>query len=311
MRYVSFGAHKTQVSELVLGLMRIKAMSIDEIHNLISTGLDLGVNALDTADIYGDGLCEKLLGDTFSAHKGLRDKVWLQTKVGIRRHQNPKFTYFDFSKEHIIEGVNSSLARLQTDHVDSLLLHRPDVLMVPEEVAEAFDILHKEGKVLEFGVSNQNPALISRLQQYLNVPLACNQVQLSVAFAPAFEGAFNVNMEIDESPNRDGGIFEYAYTHNQVIQAWSVMQHGYFDGVFIGDPAYEKLNASLERIAEIHNTTPTAVAIAWVLRYPAQMQAIIGTTKPDRVAQSAAACDFELSREEWYELYLACDRQLP
>lgn len=311
MRYVDFGTQHARLSELVLGTMRIKGMSVQEIDSLISTGLDCGVNAIDTADIYGGGTCEMLLGDTFAAHKGLREKIWLQTKVGIRRHQNPKFTYFDFSKDYIIEGVNASLKRLQTDHVDSLLLHRPDVLMNPEEVADAFCVLHKEGKVLDFGVSNQNPAQMSLLQAHLDFPLACNQVQLSVAFAPAFETAFNVNMENDASPRRDGGIFEYASLNDQVIQAWSVMQHGYFEGSFINNPQYQKLNETLGRIAETHNTSPTAVALAWVLRYPSQIQAIVGTTKEVRVRLSAEACDFELSREEWYELYLSCDRQLP
>lgn len=311
MRYVAFGTRRVKVSEVILGLMRIGEMTPTQVAELVQTGLDAGVNALDTADIYGDGLCEEILGDTFAANRGLRDRVWLQTKAGIRRHEDPTFTYFDFSKEHIIEGVNASLKRLQTDHVDSLLLHRPDVLMVPEEVADAFQTLHDQGKVLDFGVSNQNPALMGRLQHYIGFPLVVNQVQLSVAFAPAFESAFNVNMENDASPMRDGGIFEYACLHDQVIQAWSVMQHGYFQGVFLGDPSYAALNESLERIAGEHDTSPTAVAIAWVLRHPAKMQAVIGTTKPERVRLSAAACDFELTREEWYELYLAAGRQLP
>ena len=311
MRYVEFGMQHAQVSEVVLGLMRIGKMSPREVAGLVQTGLDAGINALDTADIYGDGLCESILGDAFAATPGLRDNVWLQTKVGIRRHENPAFTYFDFSKKHIIEGVEASLMRLKTDHIDSLLLHRPDVLMVPEEIADAFQSLHDQGKVLDFGVSNQNPAMMTRLQKYIDFPLAANQVQLSAAFSPAFDSAFNVNMENDASAMRDGGIFEYAYTHDQVIQAWSVMQHGYFQGVFLDSSDFAQLNVSLECIAADHGVTPTAVAVAWVLRYPAKMQAIVGTTKPDRVKLSAAACDFELTREEWYEIYLAADRQLP
>ena len=286
-------------------------MSPSQVAALVQTGLDEGINALDTADIHGGGLCEEILGDAFAATPGLRESVWLQTKVGIRRHEDPKFTYFDFSEKHIVEGVNASLRRLRTDHVDSLLLHRPDVLMVPEEVAQAFQTLHDQGKVLDFGVSNQNPALMGRLQKYVPFPLAANQVQLSAAFAPAFEGAFNVNMENDASAMRDGGIFEYAYTHGQVIQAWSVMRHGYLQGAFLGDPAFTELNQSLARIAAVHGTSATAVAIAWVLRYPAKVQAIVGTTRPGRVRLSAAACDFELTREEWYELYLAAGRRLP
>ncbi len=309
MRYITFGMQETQVSEIVLGTMRIRKKTPTEVATLMETALDEGINAVDTADIYGPS--EALIGEAFAQTPGLRDRVWLQTKVGIRRNADPTFTYFDFSKDYIIEAVDASLSRLQTDHVDSLLLHRPDVLMVPEEVADAFQTLHDQGKVLDFGVSNQNPALMSRLQKYLPFPLAANQVQLSAAFTPAFDGAFNVNMENDASVMRDGGIFEYAYEHGQAVQAWSVLQHGYFEGVYLGDPNYPELNAAIQQIAQVHNTTPTAVALAWVLRHPAKMQAVIGTTRPERIRESARACDFDLTRPEWYQIYLAGPRQLP
>jgi predicted oxidoreductase len=210
-----------------------------------------------------------------------------------------------------VSAVEASLRRLKTDHVECLLLHRPDVLMEPDEVAAAFDELYDAGKVLEFGVSNQNPLQMKRIAKATGRKLAANQVQLSVAFAPAFEAMLNVNMENDPAVMRDGGIFEYCERKGMAIQAWSVFQHGYFAGTFLGAPEYEELNAVLDRLAEKYGVTPGAVALAWILRYPAKMQAVIGTTKASRVRESARACDFTLTREEWYELYKAAGRQLP
>ena len=309
MRYIEFGANKTKVSEVILGAMRIAQMEVEDIATLIEAALDAGINAVDTAPIYGPS--EGLIGKAFAARPGLRDRVWLQTKVGIEPHPRVKANYFDFSYENIMRSMDNSLKMLGTDHVDSLLLHRPDALAEPTEIARAFQELYDAGKVLDFGVSNQNPAQMRRLQRCLPFPIQANQVQMSCAFTPMVDSAFNVNMENDESVMRDGGILEYGYDHDQAIQAWSVLQHGYFGGVFFGNPDYAELNAAIDRIAEEHNVTNTAVAINWVLRYPAKMQAIIGTTKPQRVRDAAAACDWTMTREEWYEIYFAAGHQLP
>ncbi len=309
MRFIEFGGNNTKVSEVILGTMRIWEKTPQEVATLIETALDSGINAVDTAPIYGPS--EGKIGEAFALTPGLRDRVWLQTKLGIRPHPRIKANYFDFSYEHIMESVDNSLRMLQTDHIDSLLLHRPDALMEPEEIAKAFEELHEAGKVIDFGVSNQNVAPMKRLQRYLPFPIAANQVQISAAFTPVFDSFFNVNMQNEASAMRDGGIFEYAYDHNQAVQAWSVLQHGYFGGVFLDQPEYAELNEALERIAADHNSTKTAVAINWVLRYPAKMQAIIGTTRPERVSESAAACDWEMSREEWYEVYLSAGNRLP
>lgn len=309
MRYIEFGASKTKVSEVVLGMMRIGGKTPDEVADLIECGLDCGINAIDTAPIYGPS--EGKLGEAFAIRPGLRDRVWLQTKLGIRPHPRVKANYFDFSYEHIMESVDNSLRALQTDHVDSLLLHRPDALMEPDEIARAFDELHAAGKVIDFGVSNQNPAMMARLAKVVNVPLVANQVQISAAFTPMFDAFFNANMENDAAVMRDGGILEYCYDHDMAIQAWSVLQHGYFGGVFLDNSDYAELNEALQRIADDHDTTKTAVAINWVLRYPAKMQALVGTTRPERIRQSAAACDWVMSREEWYEVYLSAGHQLP
>ena len=309
MRYLEFGTRKAKVSEVVLGTMRIGGKTAEEVATLIETALDAGINAVDTAAIYGPS--ETIIGQALALRPGLRDRIWLQTKLGIRKHPVLDANYFDFSREHIMESVDNSLRALRTDHLDSLLLHRPDALMVPEEIADAFQELRDAGKVLDFGVSNQNVAQMRRLQRYLPFPIACDQIQLSAAFTPAFDSAFNVNMQGDASAMRDGGVFEYAYDHQMAVQAWSVLQHGYFGGVFLDDPGYADLNAALDRIAADHASTKTAVAVNWVLRHPAKMQAIVGTTRPERVAESATACDWEMSREEWYEVYLSAGNRLP
>ena len=316
MRYIPFGESKEKLSEIVLGLMRIgpgktttQSMSVQEVEFLLDTAFDAGINMLDNADIYANGACEKVLGEVYAARPDLRQKFFLQTKCGIVK--DPDITYFDFSKEHILESVDNSLLRMQTDHIDSLLLHRPDALMEPEEIAEAFAILKTAGKVRNFGLSNCSPMMIERLKKVLTVPVAADQIQLSAAFTPAIDAGFNFNTMTDAGIMRDGGIIEYCGMNDIVIQAWSVMQYGFFEGVFLGSEKYPALNRVIDRIAEEKGVTNTAVALAWILRLPVSMQAVIGTTKPQRIRDSAAAASFTLTRKEWYEIYLAAGNILP
>ncbi len=308
MRYIKFGERQVEISEVVLGLMRISEMTVDQVEELIESALAVGINAFDIADCYGHGECERILGEVLKCRPDLREKMWIQSKCGIRMED---FTYFDFSKEHILEAVDGILERLGVDYIDSLLLHRPDALMEPEEIAETFDILKAQGKVIDFGVSNQNPMMMELIKKDVKQPLVANQLQLSAAFTPSFDAGFHVNMKQDAGIVRDSSIFEYCRLNDVVIQAWSVLQFDYFGGVFLGSEKYPELNRVLERLAEKYQVTPSAIAIAWVLRYPAQMQAVIGTTKSERVAQAAKAADIVLTRKEWYEIYLAAGNDLP
>lgn len=308
MRYIKFGERQVEISEVVLGLMRISEMTVDKVEELIESALAVGINAFDIADCYGHGECERILGEVLKRRPDLREKMWIQSKCGIRMED---FTYFDFSKEHILEAVDGILERLGVDYIDSLLLHRPDALMEPEEIAEAFDILKAQGKVIDFGVSNQNPMMMELIKKDVKQPLVANQLQLSAAFTPSFDAGFHVNMKQDAGIVRDSSIFEYCRLNDVVIQAWSVLQFDYFGGVFLGSEKYPELNRVLERLAEKYQVTPSTIAIAWVLRYPAQMQAVIGTTKSERVAQAAKAADIVLTRKEWYEIYLAAGNDLP
>ena len=308
MRYIKFGERQKEVSEVVLGLMRISEMTVDQVEDLIESVLAVGINAFDIADCYGHGKCEQILGEVLKCRPDLREKMWIQSKCGIRMEE---FTYFDFSKEHILEAVDGILERLNVDYIDSLLLHRPDALMEPAEIAEAFDLLKAQGKVIDFGVSNQNPMMMALIQKDVNQPLVANQLQLSAAFTPSFDAGFHVNMKQEAGIVRDSSIFEYCRLHDVVIQAWSVLQFDYFGGVFLGSEKYPELNQVLNRLAEKYHVSPSAVAIAWVLRYPAKMQAVIGTIKKARVAEAAKAAEIQLTRKEWYEIYLAAGNDLP
>lgn len=308
MRYITLGQDDKELSEIVLGMMRIKDKSVKEVEELVETALSVGINAFDLADIYGRGRCEELLGLVLKNRPDLREKMWIQSKCGIRIEE---FTYFDFSKDYIIKSVDGILQRLKIDHLDSLLLHRPDALMESDQVAEAFDLLYKQGKVRDFGVSNQNPMMMELLKKDVKQPLAVNQLQLSAAFTPGFESAFHVNMEDSQAAMRDGSIFEYCKLHDVVIQAWSVLQFGYFKGNFVGNEKFQALNQVLDRLAMKYGVTSSTIAISWILRYPAKMQAVVGTTNPKHLREVSQAANFSLTRKEWYEIYLAAGNNLP
>lgn len=308
MRYITLGQDDKELSEIVLGMMRIKDKSVKEVEELVETALSVGINAFDLADIYGRGRCEELLGLVLKNRPDLREKMWIQSKCGIRIEE---FTYFDFSKDYIIKSVDGILQRLKIYHLDSLLLHRPDALMESDQVAEAFDLLYKQGKVRDFGVSNQNPMMMELLKKDVKQPLAVNQLQLSAAFTPGFESAFHVNMEDSQAAMRDGSIFEYCQLHDVVIQAWSVLQFGYFKGNFVGNEKFQALNQVLDRLAIKYGVTSSTIAISWILRYPAKMQAVVGTTNPKHLREVSRAANFSLTRKEWYEIYLAAGNNLP
>ncbi|WP_261086495.1 aldo/keto reductase [Streptococcus mitis] len=308
MRYITLGQDDKELSEIVLGMMRIEDKSVKEVEELVETALSVGINAFDLADIYGRGRCEELLGLVLKNRPDLREEMWIQSKCGIRIEE---FTYFDFSKDYIIKSVDGILQRLKIDHLDSLLLHRPDALMESDQVAEAFDLLYKQGKVRNFGVSNQNPMMMELLKKDVKQPLAVNQLQLSAAFTPGFESGFHVNMEDSQAAIRDGSIFEYCKLHDVVIQAWSVLQFGYFKGNFVGNEKFQALNQVLDRLAIKYGVTSSTIAISWILRYPAKMQAVVGTTNPKHLREVSQAANFSLTRKEWYEIYLAAGNNLP
>ena len=305
MKRIKIANSDLNVSEISLGCMRIAEMSQPEIARLIHTALEEGIDFFDHADIYGGGQSEEKFSAALDMNPTLREQMVLQTKCGIRRG------FFDFSKEHILNAVDGSLKRLRTDYVDVLLLHRPDALVEPEEVAEAFTILESSGKVRYFGVSNQNPMQIELLSKYLKQKILFNQLQFSITNTGMIDAGINVNMEIDPSIDRDGGILDYCRLKEITIQPWSPFQYGFFEGVFLDNDKFPELNAALNTLAAAKGVTNSAIAIAWILRHPAQMQPIVGTTRPERVKEICKASDIKLSRQEWYEIYRAAGNTLP
>lgn len=305
MKTMKLGKSNLEVPEIGLGCMRITKLESEEaVRSLIDTAMDHGINFFDHADIYAGGKSEEVFG---KATIGIpREKMIIQSKCAI--HPG---TSYDFSKEHILKSVDGSLKRLKTDYLDVLLLHRPDTLMEPEEVADAFEILEKQGKVRYFGVSNENAMQMELLNHYCGGRIVANQLQFSIAHCDIIDSGLNVNVHNDAGTNRDGGVLEYCRLKNITIQAWSPFQYGMFEGVFLGSEKYPELNRRIGELAEKYQVTDNAIAVAWILRHPARIQTIVGSTNKKRVADICQAVDVKLTRDEWYSLYMAAGKQLP
>lgn len=305
MKTITLNNTNLSIPEIGMGCMRIVELeNADAVKGWVDTALEHGINFFDHADIYGKGRCEELFGQVLTP--SLREKIILQSKCSIR----PGIA-FDFSKEHILNSVDGILKRLNTEYLDILLLHRPDALMEPEEVADAFRILKESGKVRHFGVSNQTPMQMELLSKYCDEPLLINQLQLSIAHCPMINSGINANMYNDSGINRDGGVLEYCRLKDITIQAWSPFQYGMFEGIFLGNEKFAELNKVIDNLAEKYNVTNSAIAVAWILRHPAGIQTIVGTTNKDRIAQISKASEIRLTREEWYALYMAAGNKLP
>lgn len=305
MKNIKIGNGVIEASEISLGCMRMASLSKEEASKLINTALEEGINFFDHADIYGAGKSEEIFADAIDMNSTIREKMIIQSKCGIRKG------FFDFSKEHIINSVDNSLKRLKTDYLDILLLHRPDTLMEPEEVSEAFSQLHASGKVRHFGVSNQNPMQIELLNKYLNNKIIINQLQLSIMNTGMIDSGLNVNMQIAPSIDRDGSILEYCRLKDITIQAWSPFQYGFFEGVFLDNDKFPEINAKINEIANLKGVTSTAIATAWILRHPAKIQTVVGTTNASRLTDICRASDVNITRQEWYEIYRAAGNVLP
>ena len=303
MYNIELGKSGLTVPAVAVGCMRISDMTEKEVSAFVETALRNGTNFFDHADIYGGGKSEEVFGKAIKAYD--RESLIIQTKCGIRKGM------FDFSYEHIVSSVEGSLKRLGTDYIDVLLLHRPDALMEPEEVARAFDELKASGKVRHFGVSNQNPYQMQLLQSALDMPLCVNQLQFSIMHAPMIQSGINVNMYNDSGVNRDGGVLDYCRLNKITIQPWSPMQYGFFEGYFIDSEKFPELNKVLEDIGNKYGVSKTTVAFAWILRHPAKMQPVTGTTKLTRLEDCIKASEVRLTREEWYGIYRAAGNVLP
>ena len=305
MKEIIMANGNIKASEIGLGCMRIAKLDKNTVNSLINTALDCGINFFDHADIYGAGKSEEIFNEAISLTPSLREKIIIQSKCSIRSGM------YDFSKDYIINSVDGILKRLNTEYLDILLLHRPDTLMEPEEVNEAFESLYKEGKVRNFGVSNHNSMQIELLNKYLTNKVTINQLQFSIMHTGIIDSGINVNMKNSSSIDRDGSILEYCRLKDINIQAWSPYQYGFFEGTFIDNPKFPELNKKLAEIADKYNVSKTAIATAWILRHPAKIQTIVGTTNKNRLRDICTASNVNLTRQEWYEIYLSAGNMLP
>lgn len=307
MKKTMLGKTGLEIPVIAVGCMRISEMETVRLTEHIRFCIEHGLNFFDHADIYGGGQCESRFAEAFKKTGYKREDVILQSKCAIR----PGVMY-DFTKKHILESVDGILKRLDTDYLDILLLHRPDALMEPEEVADAFELLEKEGKVRHFGVSNHRPYQIELLNKYVKQELCANQLQFSIPFSNMVAAGMETNMLTDGAIDRDGGILDYCRLKDITIQAWSPFQYGFFEGIFLGNnEKYPELNKALEEISQKYDTTPTAIATAWILRHPANIQMIAGTTNTERMSEIIKGSEIRLEREEWYRLYLSSGHILP
>ena len=306
MKTIFLGKSGLTVPAVAVGCMRMAALDVKQAERYIARCLELGLNYFDHADIYGGGRSEEIFAAASHMSPRVREKMYIQSKCGIISG-----VMYDASKAHILEAADGILSRLGVDHLDSLLLHRPDALMEPEEVAEAFETLHRAGKVRYFGVSNENAAQLQLLEKAMPGRIVINQMQFSLAHTPMVDEGVNVNIHSDHAIVRDGGVLDYCRLHGIPLQAWSPFQYGMFEGVFLGSDKYPELNAAVGEIAEAHGVTDSAIAVAWILRHPAKIQVLAGSMNPRRIADIARGADVELSRQEWYRLYLSAGNPLP
>lgn len=306
MKFINLGGSGLQASGVALGCMRILDLSAAELDKLIHTSLDSGINFFDHADIYGNrGGCEEHFGNFLAANPGMRQQMLIQSKCGIRTK------YFDFSKEHILSSVDASLKRLKTDYLDVLLLHRPDTLMEPEEVAEAFHTLLNAGKVRQFGVSNHNPAQIELLQNSLPNKLIVNQLQFGPAHTPIIDCGINVNIKSAAGTMHDGSVLEFCRLNNITIQTWSPFLYGFFEGVFLKAEQYAELNKTLGELGVRYQLSRAAMTVAWIARHPANIQTIAGAVDPTRISDMCKGADVDITREEWYQIYRSAGNIIP
>lgn len=304
MKQIQLGQSNLKVSDIALGCMRMSSLEISEAAKVLDASIAGGINFFDHADIYGGGESEVVFSKAIKELNVSRENLILQSKCGITKQG------FNFSKGHIVDSVDGILKRLDTDYLDLLVLHRPDALMEPEEIASAFNELEKNGKVRQFGVSNQNPQQIELLKTAVEQPLVVNQLQFGLKHTGMLDEGFNVN-NIYQGEQPSAGLLEYSRREKMTIQAWSPLQYGYFEGVFIGHEKFPDLNAALDKLANKYEVSSSAIAIAWILRHPAKMQVLLGSMNVSRIESMIKATDVYLTHEEWYDLYKVAGNILP
>ncbi len=313
---IHLNKHGFEASQLVLGCMGLgggwnknplTAQDLKQAHEAVDAALSIGINMFDHANIYAFGKAEQIFGQVLKERPKLRESMILQSKCGIRfpDEANPR-TRFDFSTGHILSSVDDILARLGVENLDILLLHRPDPLAEPEEVAEAFHKLKAAGKVGSFGVSNMSAGQMKLLQAYLDEPLVAKQLELSLLKLDWLDSVVHVNQEAGKLSNFPEGTIEYSRLNNVQIQAWSPLARGLYSGKDVSEESatVRETAALVARLAEEKNTTREVIVLGFLLRHPANIQPVIGSVTPERIVACGGASKDILTREEWYHLYV-------
>lgn len=279
---------------------------IQQAYDVINTALESNINVFDHADIYTFNKAEIAFGSVLKQTPSLRDDMFIQSKCGIRFEDELAPGRYDFSSEWITHSVNGILKRLHTEKLDMLLLHRPDPLMDLHELAESLEFLNAAGKFDYLGVSNMNLHQIRFLQSALNMPIVANQIEMSLAKLDWLNDGVLVGNDGIQNVDFVSGTLEHCQMNNIQIQAWGCLAQGrYSEAGLHSDNANTRNTAQLVlNLSEKYQVPSEAIVLAFLLRHPANIQPIIGTTNLDRIRASALATTVSLSREDWYQLFV-------
>lgn len=317
MKTQAFGTTGEPVSRIALGVMRMDALDDAQAANMVGTAVESGIDFFDTADIYGFSAhrthgSSAVFGKAWRAAGVARDDIFIQTKFGIvYDHDRRDIQRYDFSAKQLLDSLDQELQALQTDHVDAVLLHRIDTLVDLDELAQTFDRLLASGKVRYFGVSNMGPWQIEMLQQAVGQKLQVNQLQFGLMHTQMIDAEIHMNMSDGPAADRTGGVLPYSRLKNMTIQAWSPFQSGTEYGPFVDNPHFPEINAALADKASAYGVSKDAIAAAWILRHPANIQVVAGTMNPERLERICAGTDIALSRQDWWDLYRAAGNLMP
>lgn len=292
---------------LIQGMMRLNDLSVDEVEDLILFDLKHGINFFDTSNIYGNGVSESKIGEVLKRNPDLRKKIILQTKCGIYKNDKNE-NYYDLSKERIIASCNESLKRLNTNYLDYFLLHRADIFINNKDVAEAFNILYKEGKVKHFGVSNFSSELISYLNDEIKQRIEVNQLQLGLGHLSLISDVFNLNMDVNNL--NASNLYFYLKRNNIKIQCWSPFLYGLFKGSIFEEDKFPELNKYLAELGKKYNVSKASIALNFIFKL-GDIDVLIGATLKEHIVDCLTSLNYKITKEEWYKLYKIAFTMLP
>ena len=291
--------------KFILGLMGLNKLNLEQAEKFILDAIDLGINYVDLADIYGNGECEELFGEVLKRNPNIRNKLIIQSKCGIREG------FYDFSYDHIISCVKQSLNRLNIKYLDVLLLHRPDILCDFDELKKALIYLKENNLAKSFGVCNMNKAYIKLLKEKTGFDFIVNQLEFSITSTQLIDDILNMNTNDELANDKSGDALIYCYLNNISLQAWSPLKVSLSEGSFINNPKYVELNNYLDELANKYNASKVSIALSFIYRLPFNITPVVGVSSINHLKDALKSKEINLSKEEWYKLYLIAGHKLP